>query len=107
MRSLSVLVLVWLFGTWSFSDLPDGVASTATAVTPVIIFASYFTTFGLMLIGMLISWAIFLGIFRLRANGNFFGSRDKNEAFFIPCGWSSACCCVPPSSQWQPLPANQ
>ena len=84
MRSLSVLVLVWLFGTWSFTDLPDGVASSATAVTPVIIFASYFTTFGLMLIGMLISWAIFLGIFRLRANGNFFGSRDKNEAFFYP-----------------------
>lgn len=84
MKSLSTLVLVWLFGTWSFSDLPSGVATSANAVTPVIIFASYFTTFGLLLIGTLISWAIFLGIFRLRANANFFGTKDKNEAFFYP-----------------------
>jgi len=34
--------------------------------------------------GVLASWAMFLGIFRLKNNGNFFGARDGNEAFFYP-----------------------
>ncbi|WP_248747869.1 hypothetical protein [Pseudomonas sp. MWU12-2037] len=84
MKSLSTTVLIWLFGTWGFSELSDGIATGANAVTPIVIFASYFTTFGLLLIGVLIGWSVFLGIFRLRANANFFGAKDKNEAFFYP-----------------------
>ncbi|VXC94878.1 conserved membrane hypothetical protein [Pseudomonas sp. 8Z] len=86
MNSFSTLVLVWLFGTWMFdqSEL-IGIGSThTTVVTPLTIFASYFSIVGLAGFGILASWAMFLGIFRLRQNGNFFGSRDGNEAFFYP-----------------------
>lgn len=86
MTSLSKLVLVWIFGTWVFGagELDSFVAERGTQVTPLTIFASQFTTVGLAGFGLLGSWAIFLGIFRLRNNGNFFGSRDGNEAFFYP-----------------------
>lgn len=86
MNSLSAMVLVWLFGTWAFggAGLPDDIMSAGTKITPLVIFASIFTTVGLAMFGLLGSWAIFLGIFRLRQNGNFFGARDGNESFFYP-----------------------
>ncbi|SER22228.1 MULTISPECIES: hypothetical protein [Pseudomonas] len=86
MTSLSKLVLIWIFGTWVFGsgEIDANITSMSTQVTPLTIFASQFTTVGLAGFGLLGSWAIFLGIFRLRNNGNFFGSRDSNEAFFYP-----------------------
>lgn len=86
MSKLSSLVLVWLFGTWAFSpgELPATVMAQSTQVTPLVIFASIFATVGLAMFGLLGSWAVFLGIFRLRHNGNFFGARDGNESFFYP-----------------------
>lgn len=86
MNSLSAMVLVWLFGTWAFTtgEIPPAVMQEGTKVTPIVIFASIFTTVGLAMFGLLGSWAIFLGIFRLRQNGNFFGARDGNESFFYP-----------------------
>ncbi|AVX92968.1 hypothetical protein PkP19E3_32880 (plasmid) [Pseudomonas koreensis] len=86
MNSFSALVLVWLFGTWMFDagELSSLGSVHATEVTPLTIFASYFSIVGLAGFGILSSWAMFLGIFRLRQNGNFFGQRDGNEAFFYP-----------------------
>lgn len=86
MSNLSALVLVWLFGTWAFSagELPASVMTQSTQVTPLVIFASIFATVGLAMFGLLGSWAVFIGIFRLRNNGNFFGARDGNESFFYP-----------------------
>jgi len=85
MESFSNSVLLWIFGRWIFDQgsLPpelDGVAE----VTPIVILASIFSTAGLAMVGILGGWSAFLGIFRLRQNGNFFGSRDSNEAFFYP-----------------------
>jgi len=87
LHSLSVLVLIWMFGTWAVdgdTSIPSEVLSLGTTATPLTIFASYFTVVGLAMIGLLGGWSAFLGIFRLRQNGNFFGSRDSNEAFFYP-----------------------
>ncbi|WP_137138249.1 hypothetical protein [Pseudomonas asiatica] len=86
MNSFSKLVLLWLFGAWMFKpgEIPAEALAQATEVSPLTIFASFFTTVGLAGFGILSSWAMFLGIFRLRQNGNFFGSRDGNEAFFYP-----------------------
>jgi hypothetical protein len=83
MNSFSALVLSWLFGRWIFdaAELP-GVG--AQDVTPLTIFASAFSTLGLAMFGALAAWAMFLGIFRLKNNGNFFGAKDGNEAFFYP-----------------------
>lgn len=86
MSSFSTLVLLWLFGSWIFDagDLSNLGSIGLTEVTPLTIFASYFSIIGLAGFGILTSWAMFLGIFRLRQNGNFFGQRDGNEAFFYP-----------------------
>lgn len=86
MSKLSAMVLVWLFGTWAFSagEVPPSVMTQSTQVTPLVIFASIFSTVGLAMFGLLGGWAVFLGIFRLRNNGNFFGARDGNESFFYP-----------------------
>jgi len=83
MNSFSQLVLSWMFGRWIFdsSDVTDFVAQD---VTPLTIFASAFSTLGLAIFGALAAWAMFLGIFRLKNNGNFFGAKDGNEAFFYP-----------------------
>jgi len=83
MTSFSLLVLLWLFGRW-ISDAPEVGGVVAQVVTPLTIFASAFSPIGLAMFGMLASWAMFLGIFRLKNNGNFFGARDGNEAFFYP-----------------------
>ncbi|WP_312247010.1 hypothetical protein [Stutzerimonas nitrititolerans] len=83
MNSFSLLVLTWLFGRW-VSDSPEVAGVVAQLVTPLTIFASAFAPIGLAMFGMLASWAMFLGIFRLKNNGNFFGVRDGNEAFFYP-----------------------
>lgn len=87
LHSLSVLVLIWMFGTWAVdgdTSIPSDVLALGTTATPLTIFASYFTVAGLAMVGLLGGWSAFLGIFRLRQNGNFFGSRDSNEAFFYP-----------------------
>lgn len=86
MNSFSTLVLLWLFGSWMFdpSEIAGMAGLRTTEVTPLTIFASYFSIVGLTGFGILASWAMFLGIFRLRQNGNFFGARDGNEAFFYP-----------------------
>lgn len=86
MNSFSTLVILWLFGSWIFSpgELPAEIMAKVTEVTPLTIFASYFSVVGLGVFGILSSWAMFLGIFRLRQNGNFFGSKDANESFFYP-----------------------
>lgn len=86
MSSFSTLVLLWLFGAWIFDagELSSIGSVGITVVTPLTIFASYFSIIGLVGFGILSSWAMFLGIFRLRQNGNFFGQRDGNEAFFYP-----------------------
>ncbi|HBN8144581.1 TPA: hypothetical protein L3660_004188 [Pseudomonas aeruginosa] len=86
MPTFSMLVLLWLFGSWMFvaGEIPAEALAEATQITPLTIFASYFSIVGLTGFGILASWAMFLGIFRLRQNGNFFGSRDGNEAFFYP-----------------------
>lgn len=83
MNSFSQLVLSWMFGRWIFhpSEVTDFVAQD---VTPLTIFASAFATLGLAMFGALAAWAMFLGIFRLKNNGNFFGAKDGNEAFFYP-----------------------
>lgn len=83
MTSFSQLVLSWMFGRWIFhpSEVTDFIAQD---VTPLTIFASAFATLGLAMFGALAAWAMFLGIFRLKNNGNFFGARDGNEAFFYP-----------------------
>lgn len=83
MNSFSQLVLAWMFGRWIFhpSEVTDFVAQD---VTPLTIFASAFATLGLAMFGALAAWAMFLGIFRLKNNGNFFGAKDGNEAFFYP-----------------------
>ncbi len=85
--TLSDTVLMWLFGKWAFagSTFPEKVAQEPLPeVTPLVIFAGYFTTVGLAMFGLLGAWAISLGIFRLRQNGNFFGAKDANESFFYP-----------------------
>lgn len=93
--SFSTLVVVWLLGTW-YANFPPEITSQATELTPITIFASYFSLVGLAGFGILSSWAMFLGIFRLRQNGNFFGSRDGNEAFFYPLRIVFALCmCAP------------
>ncbi len=86
MSSFSTLVLLWLFGSWVFDtgELSNFGSVGVTEVTPLTIFASYFSIVGLAGFGLLTSWAMFLGIFRLRQNGNFFGQKDGNESFFYP-----------------------
>lgn len=86
MQNFSMLVLLWLFGSWIFApgEIPAEALAEATELSPLTIFASLFSIVGLAGVGILASWSIFLGIFRLRQNGNFFGVRDGNEAFFYP-----------------------
>jgi hypothetical protein len=84
MSSHSLLALMWMFGTWIFSDGELSANVAAQTVTPLTIFASSFATVGLAMFGLLGGWAVFLGIFRLKNNGNFFGARDGNESFFYP-----------------------
>jgi len=67
---------------FSPGEIPAEALAQATEVSPLTIFASFFKTVGLAGFGILSSWAMFLGIFRLRQNGNFFGSRAGNEDFF-------------------------
>jgi len=85
MESFSDSMLLWTFGKWIFggSTLPPELAGTPE-VTPLIIFGSLFATAGIAMVGILGAWAIFIGIFRLRNNGNFFGAQNSNEAFFYP-----------------------
>ncbi|WP_240160524.1 hypothetical protein [Pseudomonas bharatica] len=83
MNSFSQLVLSWMFGRWMF-DTSNVTSFVAQDVTPLTIFASAFATLGLAMFGALAAWAMFLGIFRLKNNGNFFGAKDGNEAFFYP-----------------------
>lgn len=83
MNSFSQLVLTWMFGRWIFEN-PEVSQIVAQDVTPLTIFAAAFSQLGLLMFGVLASWAMFLGIFRLKNNGNFFGARDGNEAFFYP-----------------------
>ena len=83
MNSFSQLVLTWMFGRWIF-ETPEVSQVVAQDVTPLTIFASAFSQLGLLMFGVLASWAMFMGIFRLKNNGNFFGARDGNEAFFYP-----------------------
>lgn len=77
MEGFSNVVLFWLFGSWA-------VEGNQFSVSPLTIFASIFSAVGLAMFGLLGAWAVFLGIFRLRNNGNFFGARDGNESFFYP-----------------------
>lgn len=77
MDGFSNTVLFWLFGSWA-------VGGSQFTVSPLTIFASIFSAVGLAMFGLLGAWAVFLGIFRLRNNGNFFGARDGNESFFYP-----------------------
>jgi hypothetical protein len=85
MNSFSQLVLSWMFGRWIFDGAQAEVISdNISDVTPLTIFAAAFSQLGLLMFGVLASWAMFLGIFRLKNNGNFFGARDGNEAFFYP-----------------------
>lgn len=85
MNSFSQLVLSWMFGRWIFdSTQVEGLSNNISDVTPLTIFASAFSQLGLLMFGVLASWAMFLGIFRLKNNGNFFGAKDGNEAFFYP-----------------------
>jgi len=84
MNSFSQLVLLWLFGRWIFEDGEIASNVGQQVVTPLTIFASAFSTLGLAMFGILASWAMFLGIFRLKNNGNFLGARDGNESFFYP-----------------------
>lgn len=98
MNSFSQLVLTWMFGRWIF-ETPEVSQVVAQDVTPLTIFASAFSQLGLLMFGVLASWAMFLGIFRLKNNGNFFGARDGNEAFSTrfsgggidPCRTSCSC----------------
>lgn len=83
MNSFSQLVLTWMFGRWIIEN-PEVSQIVAQDVTPLTIFAAAFSQLGLLMFGVLASWAMFLGIFRLKNNGNFFGARDGNEAFFYP-----------------------
>ncbi|PTU77329.1 hypothetical protein DBO86_20325 [Pseudomonas indoloxydans] len=83
MNSFSQLVLSWMFGRWIFKG-PEVSKVVTQDVTPLTIFAAAFAQIGLLMFGVLASWAMFLGIFRLKNNGNFFGARDGNEAFFYP-----------------------
>jgi len=83
MNSYSLLVLASIFGTWIFKNGElSGV--TGNDLTPITIFAGSYSQVGLAVFGMFTCWAMFLGIFRLRQNGNFFGAKDANEAFFYP-----------------------
>ncbi|WP_271409131.1 hypothetical protein [Pseudomonas sp. Q1-7] len=84
MNSFTSIVLMWLFGRWIFNGGSVTSDINALDVTPLTIFASYFATAGVALFSVLSSWAVFLGIFRLRNGGNFFGVRDANESFFYP-----------------------
>lgn len=84
MNSFSQLVLMWMFGGWIFEAGEIPANSGLETLTPLTIFASAFSTVGLVMFGGLASWAMFLGIFRLRNNGNFLGGRDGNESFFYP-----------------------
>lgn len=85
MESFSNSVLMWIFGKWIFEgEQAQAAIQNTPEITPLVVFASLFSTAGLALIGILGGWAVFLGIFRLRQNGNFFGARDGNEAFFYP-----------------------
>lgn len=86
MESFSNSMLMWVFGKWIFDEgeVPQQYISSVSDVTPLVIFASLFSTTGLLMIGILGAWAAFLGIFRLRNNGNFFGAQNSNEAFFYP-----------------------
>lgn len=83
MNSFTQLVLTWMFGRW-IVESPEVSQVVAQDVTPLTIFAAAFSQLGLLMFGVLASWAMFLGIFRLKNNGNFFGARDGNEAFFYP-----------------------
>lgn len=84
MTGFSNLVLLWLFGKWIFDKNQLSSNAVGLDVTPLTIFAAQFSTVGLAMFSLLGMWAIFLGIFRLRNNGNFFGARDGNESFFYP-----------------------
>ncbi len=86
MESFSNSMLMWVFGKWIFSadEVPPHSIEAVSDITPLVIFASLFSTTGLLMIGVLGAWAVFLGIFRLRNNGNFFGAQNSNEAFFYP-----------------------
>ncbi|HHM8366119.1 TPA: hypothetical protein ACRMZW_004321 [Pseudomonas aeruginosa] len=77
MEGFSNTVIFWLFGNFAFGG-PGG------TISPLTVFASIFAAVGLAMFGLLGAWAVFLGIFRLRNNGNFFGARDGNESFFYP-----------------------
>lgn len=77
MDGFSNTVIYWLFGDFAFGG-------SGGVVSPLTIFASIFASVGLAMFGLLGAWAVFLGIFRLRNNGNFFGARDGNESFFYP-----------------------
>lgn len=79
-------MLMWVFGKWIFDagEIPQQYIASVSDITPLVIFASLFSTTGLLVIGVLGAWAVFLGIFRLRNNGNFFGAQNSNEAFFYP-----------------------
>lgn len=77
MDGFSNIVLFSLFGSWA-------VEGNQSSVSPLTIFGSIFSAVGLAMFGLLGAWAVFLGIFRLRNNGNFFGARDGNESFFYP-----------------------
>ncbi|EOU9632201.1 hypothetical protein ACBG90_08220 [Stutzerimonas kunmingensis] len=85
MNSFSQLVLSWMFGRWIFDgSQAEVISDNISDVTPLTIFAAAFSQLGLLMFGVLASWAMFLGIFRLKNNGNFFGAKDGNEAFFYP-----------------------
>ena len=77
MEGFSNTVIFWLFGNFAFGG-------TGGTISPLTVFASIFAGVGLAMFGLLGAWAVFLGIFRLRNNGNFFGARDGNESFFYP-----------------------
>lgn len=77
MEGFSNTVISWMFGDFAFGG-------TTGAISPLTVFASIFAGVGLAMFGLLGAWAVFLGIFRLRNNGNFFGARDGNESFFYP-----------------------
>lgn len=83
MNSYSLMALASIFGTWIFKN-GELAGATGNELTPITIFAGSFAQVGLAVFGMFTCWAMFLGIFRLRQNGNFFGARDANEAFFYP-----------------------
>lgn len=77
MEGFSNTVISWMFGDFAFGG-------AGGSISPLTVFASIFAGVGLAMFGLLGAWAVFLGIFRLRNNGNFFGARDGNESFFYP-----------------------